>query len=166
MIEIVTTGLIIIGLCLAVALVIYLLRGRALERRLAILDAIADLSQRVAQMENAIHANATAPIERKLDLVSQKLKEIEGGISAQVPPSVSAPPPRDLAETEQEFIVRTLTGQGYSRIKITGENELPSGPREVRVEATRGDLMLKGSVFISNGRIGETKLTPIYELFP
>lgn len=155
-----------IAMGLAVALIVYLLRGRALERRLTMLDAIADLSQRVAQLEDSIHANATAPLERKLDLLTQRLKETEAAAAAAAVSSARGVREAPEDETPEEYICKTLGTQGYRQIRIISESELLNGQRELRVEASREGLIVKGSVFLTNGRLGETKLTPIYELFP
>ncbi|MBI3817780.1 MAG: hypothetical protein HY286_03735 [Planctomycetes bacterium] len=165
MTEIIMTGLAIAS-CLAIGLALYLLRGKSLEHRLSMLESITELSQRVAQLESAVHANATAPVERQLELLLNRVRELEGTIASDARESVVGVSTRESDETDEEFVIRVLANQGYAKIRMIGESNLAGGSTVVRVEASRGDLQLKGSVFIVNGKIGETRLTPIYELFP
>lgn len=168
MTEAIVYGLLLIATCLAVALLYYLFRARSIEHRLAMLEAVAELSQRIAQLENAVHANATAPVERKLDAMQQKLREIDGRLATTSSNAVrptgrpAEPVPTDPAEA----VRAALSARGFTRITIVTKSELEGGTLEFKVEAVRNGSLQKGSVFVADGSVGEARLSPIFEMFP
>ncbi|MFN0205412.1 MAG: hypothetical protein ACKVS6_03760 [Planctomycetota bacterium] len=167
MMEALLYGLLLLATIVAALLLIYLFRSRTIEHRLKMLEAIADLSERVSHLENAVHANASAPVERKLDLLNDKLKDVAGQISMAASsraPILLASPKGDISDAE--LVTNSLMANGFSKIHIVHEQPRADGPTEFRVEASKGNSLHKGSVFVSLGVVGETRLTPIYELFP
>lgn len=152
----------------AAGFLVYWLRGRVLEHRLAILDAVADLSQRIAQLENALHASDRAPLERKIDGLADRLKDVDARLASASARELRPPPAMHAGEPRpaRELAADALEKRGFHAIRILGENAIAGGPVDVRVEATREGLAMKGSVFVSGGTVAELRLTPVFELFP
>jgi hypothetical protein len=168
MLELLVSGLVALAALAAAAFVLFLVRGRTLEHRLAVLDAVADVSQRLAQLEDSVHANATAPLEKKLDRLTERFGAVEGRVAALAlaPGEGGAPSPRPDPASDREVVQRTLGGLGYGPIRIVSERSISEGGREFRVETSREEGLLKGSVFVANGAVVETRLSPVFELFP
>jgi hypothetical protein len=165
--ELLIYGVLLLATLLALALLIYLFRARSIEHRLKMLEAIADLSSRVSQMENAVHANATAPVERKLDSLQSKLKDIDGRLAAAAASDTRRVAPVASGDmTDADLVLKTLHDEGYSRIHIVNDHVIAGGPREFRVEVMKNGMQYKGSVFVQNGVLGETRLAASQELFP
>lgn len=161
------SSLLVVIAVVALALIAYLFRGRAIEHRLALLDAIADLSQRLHLVEDAVHTNGTAPLERKLDLLTQRLNSIDARLAAAG--AASAPLESRLRgepASDREIVERELAAQGYGAVRVVSSEPVHDGVRELKVETSRSDVCLKGSVLVAGGAVVETRLAPIYELFP
>ncbi len=168
--EIVLYGLLIVVTALSALLVVFLFRGRAVERRLAMLDAVAELTQRVLQVEASLHDNTTAPLERKVDLLTRRLQSAEGRLAAWA--SGAEPPERTgiregaAVGSEANRLLAAMQTLGYAATCIVSSESVGGDVREYRVETQKEGLAMKGSVFVANDAIAELRLSPIYELFP
>jgi hypothetical protein len=168
MVEVALYALLTLLSAAAVGFLAYWVRGRVLEQRLAILDAIAELGQRVAQLEHSIHAADVAPLERKLDGLADKLKNLDRRLAVLGTSRVTAPSEGASAAglEPRQAVEDSLERRGFQSVKIVSESSSESGPAEFRVEAIRNGVAVKGSVFVHQGVVAETRLTPVYELFP
>lgn len=169
MLEVAVYGLLLVLIAAALGFLVVWLRGRVLEHRLAILEAVADVSHRLAQIEQTLHGSDTAPVERKLDLLAERVKEVDARLASVVagPPARSvAGPGHAEARSIRELAVDGLERRGFNSIRVLSEDAMPGGPVVVRVEAAREGASVKGSVFVTNGSVVELRLTPAFELFP
>jgi hypothetical protein len=166
--ELVLTVALAVVAAVAALLGLFLVRGRSLERRLQLLEGMADLGQRLRLVEESIHANATAPLERKLDAIAERLNGLGGRVAALAGARESEDPAaRDSEPAGDESRVRRhLALSGYTEIRVLSTLEHEGGAREFRIEAARGGVESKGSVVVAGGGVAEVRLTPVYELFP
>lgn len=167
MLEVLVYALLLAVSVSAIAFLAIWVRGRILEQRLALLDALAELGQRVAQLEHAIHASEVAPLERKMEGLADSVKAVERRIAVLGTVGTRGPQAQAAqAQTPEEAVLEVLERRGFHPVRISGAHVLESGPLEIKVEAWRQGVPVKGSVLFHNGAVSETRLTPLYELFP
>ncbi|MBL8694662.1 MAG: hypothetical protein JNJ88_11250 [Planctomycetes bacterium] len=166
--EVVLSVVVIVAVLAAAVSVVVWLHGRSMEHRLAVMDAVAELSQRVTQLEDRVHRNDLLPLERRLDALGERLAAMDARMAAsQAPPAIAAvagPALHSLAPAERAM--EHLTREGFARTRVVGEESFADDVREIRVETSKDNILMKGSVIVARGSIADVRLTPIFELFP